>query len=78
MDAADREHPAIGLTDPPKIKIDEETLESLMQNGKPTDPASPRRSPAGNGDGGEPTDKGEGDLSLHANDDTVIFRRPQL
>lgn len=34
VDAADVEHSSNGLTDPPKIKIDEETLESLIQNSK--------------------------------------------
>lgn len=41
VDAADAEHPTIGLTDPPKIKIDEETLESLMQNGRQEENSSP-------------------------------------
>lgn len=32
VDSAEKENPTVGLTDPPKIKIDDETLESLMSN----------------------------------------------
>ena len=79
VDAADREHPAIGLTDPPKIKIDEETLESLMQNGKQPSESSPSKkaSPASREKTAH-SDQSDSDLSLKANDDTVIFRRPKL
>ena len=37
VDAAELEHPTVGLTDQPKIRIDEETLDSLIQNGKMPD-----------------------------------------
>lgn len=32
VDSAEKENPTVGLTDPPKIRIDDETLESLMSN----------------------------------------------
>lgn len=32
VDAAEESNPSAGITDPPKIKIDDETLESLMSN----------------------------------------------
>ena len=50
MDAAEENSLLPGITDPPKIKIDDETLESLMASGKNEDPdadvkiAKPRRS----------------------------------
>ncbi|MBQ7354017.1 MAG: DivIVA domain-containing protein [Clostridia bacterium] len=50
VDAAEENSLLPGITDPPKIKIDDETLESLMASGKNEDPdadvkiAKPRRS----------------------------------
>ncbi len=68
VDAAEHENPAIGITDPPKIKIDEETLESLMQNGKSD---SSEDSVAFDG-------KASQNPTMGAGDDTVIFAKTEL
>lgn len=87
VDAADKENPLIGLTDPPKIKIDEETLESLMQNSRSAQEDTDRSAPEDRSEpqsldldaDTDPSAPGASapDLTLEAEDDTVIFSRPK-